>query len=121
MTIDELLEKNELQYEKKKLEAGIMIYKIENINIMFWINEGNDFRMKRKWFEKLESNCDQYAIFGCDKVNKKFYYMKFQNKNNWLSGSFRNCSKSELHLGKQVLNYQSTISKLMVDLQKYRK
>lgn len=49
-------------------------------------------------------------------IKRVYYYIKFLNKNNWLSGSLGNCDKSELFLGKQVLNNPSTIRNILTDL-----
>lgn len=118
MTINELLDKHNIKYEKIKNDKGINLFKVGNTNVLFWINDGNAFKMKRKWFELLEENCEKYALFLYDKKSKQYYYIKFLNKNNWLSGSFDNCDKSELFLGKQVLNSPSTIGNILVDLKK---
>jgi hypothetical protein len=118
MTIGELLDKNKIDNTKIKTEKGITILKIKEMNVIFWINEGNVFKMKRTWFEMLEENCKQYSLFLYDKKDNKYFYIKFQNKNNWVSSGFNNCDKSEVFLGKQVLNYPSTINKILVDLKK---
>lgn len=118
MTIHELLDKHNIKYEKLKADKGINLFKVGNTNVLFWINDGNAFKMKRNWFELLEDNCEKYALFLYDKKGKQYYYIKFLNKNNWLSGSFGNCDKSELFLGKQVLNSPSTIGNILTDLKK---
>lgn len=38
--------------------------------------------------------------------------------NNWLSSGFYNCDKPELYLGKQVLNYTSTLNQIISELKK---
>lgn len=118
MTINELLDKHNIKYEKIKAEKGISLFSVGKTNVLFWINEGNAFKMKRSWFELLEENCERYALFLYDKKAKQYYYIKFLNKNNWLSGSFNNCDKLELFLGKQVLNSPSTIGNILADLKK---
>lgn len=120
MTINELLDKYEIKYKSVKVEKGINIFKIGATNILFWINDGNVFKMKRSWFESLDNNCERYNLFLYDKKGKQYYYLKFLNKNNWLSGSFNNCDKPELFLGKQVLNSPSTLGNIIKDLKKYR-
>lgn len=119
MTITEVFDKNQINYKRVKAEKNMILYKIGEMNVMVWINDGNSFKMKKSWFEILEGDCNQYSLFLCDKKNKQYYYIKFPNKNNWLSGSFKNCDKEELFLGKQVLNYSSTITKLLIDLKRY--
>lgn len=94
------------------------LFKVGNTNVLFWINEGNAFKMKRDWFELLEKNCERYTLFLYNKKDKQYYYIKFLNKNNRLSGSFNNCDKPELFLGKQVLNSPSTIGNILADLKK---
>lgn len=116
MTINELFDKYEIKYKKIAADKGITLFNIGNMNVMFWMNDGNAFKMKRKWFEALEAGCEKYALFLLDKKTKTYYYIKFLNKNNWLSGSFKGCDKPELFLGKQVLNSQSTLSKIISDL-----
>ena len=66
----------------------------------------------------LQENCEKYILCLYDRKNNKYYYIKFPNKSNWLSGSFNSCGKEELFLGKQVLNNQSTIGNILVDLKK---
>lgn len=121
MTIYELLDKYEIKYKNLSSEKSINIFSVGNLNVLFWINDGNVFKMKRKWMEQLSDNCVEYALFLLDKKTKKYYYVKFENKNNWLSGSFINCDKEELFLGKQILNYPSTITKFVSDMKKYDK
>ncbi len=118
MTINELLDKHNIKYKKIKTDKGINLFKVGNTNVLFWINDGNVFKMQRKWFELLEENCEKYALFLYDKKSKRYYYIKFLNKNNWLSGSFGNCDKPELFLGKEVLNNPSAIGNILTDLKK---
>ncbi len=118
MTVNELLNKHNIKHESILSERGIYIFSIRNTNVLFWINEGNSFKMKRKWFECLEANCEKYALCLYDRHNNKYYYIKFVNKNNWLSASFKGCDKEELFLGKQVLNNQSTIGNILADMKK---
>lgn len=118
MTINELLDKHNINYKKLKAEKGISLFSVGITNVFFWISEGNAFKMKRSWFELLENSCESYALFLDDKKGKQYYYIKFLNKNNWLSGSFNNCDKSELFLGKQVLNSPSTLGNILIDLKK---
>ena len=80
MTIHELLDKHNIKYEKLKADKGINLFKVGNTNVLFWINDGNAFKMKRNWFERLEENCDRYALFLYDKKGKQYYYIKFLNK-----------------------------------------
>ena len=119
MTVNELFDKNQIKYKRTQIDKGIALYKIGKLNVIIWINYGNIFKMERKCFDLLDKECETYALFMCDKKNNQYYYIKFPNKNNWLSGSFRNSDKDELFLGKQVLNYPSTLGKLVVDLKKY--
>lgn len=119
MTINELLDKHDIKYESIKAEKGMNIFKVGTINVLFWINDGNTFKMKHTWFEILENNCEKYNLFLYDKKGKQYYYLKFTNKNNWLSGSFNNCDKPELFLGKQVLNNASTLGNIIADIKKY--
>ena len=119
MTINELLDKHDIKYESIKAEKGMNIFKVGTINVLFWINDGNTFKMKRTWFEILENNCEKYNLVLYDKKGKQYYYLKFTNKNNWLSGSFNNCDKPELFLGKQVLNNVSTLGNIVADLKRY--
>lgn len=116
MTIIDALEKYEIKYSKIKIEKAISIFKVGEMNVLFWINDGNAFEMKRRWFELLAKECLSYALILYDKTNKKYYFIKLPNNNNWVSGSFNNCDKSELFLGKQVLNYPSTINSILKDL-----
>ena len=47
MTISELLDKHNIKYEKLKADKGINLFKVGNTNVLFWINDGNAFKMKR--------------------------------------------------------------------------
>lgn len=118
MTIIELLDKYNIEYTKVKADKSINIFKVGNTNVLFWINNGNAFKMKRVWYDTLEKDCEDYVLFLYDKRDKRYYYVKFANKNNWLSGSFRNCDKPELFLGKQVLNSSNTLESIIKDLKK---
>ncbi len=118
MTVNELLNKHSIKHESIFSEKGIYIFSVGSTNVLFWINEGNSFKMKRDWFEILQKNCEKYVLCLYDRKNNKYYYIKFPNKNNWLSGSFNSCEKEELFLGKQVLNNQSTMGNILVDLKK---
>lgn len=53
MAINELLDKHNIKYEKIKAEKGISLFRVGNINVFFWINEGKAFKMKQSWFELL--------------------------------------------------------------------
>lgn len=119
MTITELLNKYDIRHEKVKAEKGITLLKIKDTNVLFWINDSNMFKMKRQWFEILEKDCKQYILFLYDKKEKKYYYLKFLDKNNWFSSSFYGCDKPELYLGKQVLNYSKSLNQIVADLKKY--
>ena len=116
MTITEVLNKYDIKHEKIKAEKGITLLRIKETNILFWINDNNVFKMKRQWFDCLEKDCKQYVLFLYDKQDKKYYYVKFINKNNWFSSNFYNCDKSELYLGKQILNYSKSLNQIIVDL-----
>ena len=118
MTVDELLNKHNIKHESILSEKGIYIFSVGSTNVLFWINEGNSFKMKRDWFKILQENCEKYILCLYDRKNNKYYYIKFPDKSNWLSGSFNSCGKEELFLGKQVLNNQSTIGNILVDLKK---
>lgn len=118
MTIFELLDKYDIKYRKISSDKGRYFFKIANTNVMFWINNGNIFKMKRSWYELLKNDCDKYILFLFDKKEKKYYYLKFLNKNNWFSGSFENCNKSELFLGKEVLNNVKSLGSIINDLKK---
>ena len=109
----------EIKNKKIGKDKNVNIFCVGKLNVLFWINEGKSFKMKREWFEILSNNCDQYALLLFDKKGKKYYYIKFRNKNNWISGSFNNCDKNELFLGKQILNYPSTIAQVITDIQKH--
>ena len=119
MTIYELIEKNNIKYEIVKKGKEMNVFKVGTTNILFWINSGNTFKMKRDWFQIIEDNCEKYSLFLYDKSGKQYYYLKFPNKNNWLSGSFKSCDKSELFLGKQVLNSSSTLNNIIADIKKH--
>lgn len=119
MTIYDLLEKHEIKCKRISGEKNINIFSVGKLNVIFWINDGNVFKMRRKWMEQLSNKCDEYALFLFDKKAKKYYYVKFRNKNNWLNVSYINCDKEELFLGKQILNYPSTIAKFIADVKKY--
>lgn len=120
MTIEELLKKNEIDYSVIEKSKPIQLIRVADTNVMIWINEGNVFKLKRSCFEILESNCSKYVVMLLDKSNKKYYYIKFQEKNNWLSSGFYSCDKSEIFIGKQVLNYESTIPKIISELKKIK-
>lgn len=118
MTLGELLTQNGIKFTKVLSQSGLALLKIENTNVLFWNNENNVFKMKREIFEALERNCSSYRLVLLDKEEKKYYYLKFPNMNNWLSNGFNSCDKKELYLGKQVLNCQSTLNSIVMDLKK---
>ena len=120
MTIEELLKKNEIDFSVIEKSKSIQQIRIADTNVMIWINEGNVFKFKRCLFEKLENNCSQYALMLFDKNNKKYYFIKFVEKNNWLSSGFYSCDKNEIFLGKQVLNYETTLPKILAELKKLK-
>ena len=121
MTIDELFDKNQIKYNKIKYGKGKSIFKINETNVLFWINNNNVFKLERKWFELLESDCKKYVLFLFDKENKKYYYLKFQDVNNWLSSGFYSCDKPELYLGKQIMNSTQSLAYIISDLKKMSK
>lgn len=47
MTVDELLNKHNIKHESILSEKGIYIFSVGSTNVLFWINEGNSFKMKR--------------------------------------------------------------------------
>lgn len=119
MTIYELLDKYEIKSNKIKNDKNANIFSVGEINVLFLINNSNAFKIKREWFNALSDKCNKYALFLFDKKDKKYYFIKFMKKNNWLSGSFIDCDKDELFLGKQVLNYTSSIGKFITEMKKY--
>jgi len=119
ITIYDLLDKYEIKNKKIGNDKNVNIFCVGKLNVLFWINDGNSFKMKRNWFEMLSNNCEEYALLLFDKKDKIYYCNKFHNKNNWLSGSFNNCDKSVLFLEKQILNYSSTIVKVITYIQKH--
>ena len=47
------------------------------------------------------------------------HYLKLNKKVNWVKSCFATCDKDELFLGKQVLNYTSSIGKFITEMKKY--
>lgn len=111
MTIYELLDKNGISYTKINVKKGMNMFKIGNTNVLFKVNNNNQFSLQRDVFRILESNCDFYALLLLNSVGKTYYFLDFKNKNNWLKGCFESCDKKEIRLGKIVLNEKSTLNK----------
>ncbi len=118
MTITDVLKKYDIEHTVIAKTNQTIFLRLKSKTVLFWINEGNAFKMKRKWFELLQKEEKKYALVLCDKVNKKYYYLKFNEENNWLQNSFDNCDKDELFLGKQVLNELTTLNRIMMDIKK---
>ena len=118
MTIFEVLDKYDICYTKIGNTMKANMFSVGNINCLFKVNKGNVFKLDRKTFDILRNDCEEYRIILFDSVNKKYYYLKLKNNNNWLSGGFDNCQKDELFLGKQVLNYQNTINSILTELKR---
>lgn len=116
MTIEELFDKYNIEYTVIKKEQKIQLLKVNDYNLLIWINDNNLFKMHRKWFEQLENNCEKYALLLVDKSVKKNYYIKCKNKNNWVSQGFYNCNKNEIYLGKQVMNYEKSLAYIISDI-----
>lgn len=118
MTISELFDKYNISYEMKQQDKGIQLYKVGKTNLLIWLNDGNVFKLRRKWFNALTADGDRYSLLLFDKTEKKYYYLKFNQRNNWFSEGFLNCDKSEIFLGKQVLNYAKTMNQIIPELVK---
>ena len=116
MTIKDILDQNKIVfsiiYKDKKAE----IIQIKDCKIIIWENKGNVFKMRREWFDKLSDNCNKYYILLVDSVNNQTFFIKFIEKNNWLSSSFLCCEKEEIYLGKQVLQYKSDTNKIISEI-----
>jgi len=118
VTINELFDEYNIKYEVTKRDKGIQLYKIGKTNLLIWLNDGNVFKLKREWFNALITGGDRYSLLLIDKTVKKYYYLKFNQRNNWFSEGFLNCDKTEIFLGKQVLNYEKTMNLIITDLVK---
>ena len=92
MTINELFDKYNIRYEMKQQDKGIQLYKVGKINLLIWFNDGNIFKLKRKWFNVLTADGDKYSLLLFDKAAKKYYYLKFNQRN---KNKFHVCCLSE--------------------------
>lgn len=73
MTVIGLLDKYNVPYTRIKSDKAFTLFKVGETNVLFWINDNNVFKMKRKWFELLENDCKQYVLFLYDKQEKKYF------------------------------------------------
>ena len=121
MTIQEILIKNNINFDLIVKEKGNMILKVGELKILVNLNQGNIFKLSRKNFDVLASDGGKFALWLIDSKENKHYYLKFINKNNWLTNSFVSSSKSELNLGKEVLKKNAKISVIMEDLALFNK
>lgn len=121
MTIQEILIKNNINFDLIVKEKGNMIFKVGELKILVNLNQGNIFKLSRKNFDVLASHGGKFALWLIDSKENKHYYLKFINKNNWLTNSFVSSSKSELNLGKEVLKKNAKISVIMEDLALFNK
>ena len=121
MRIQEILIKNNINFDLIVKEKGNMIFKVGELKILVNLNQGNIFKLSRKNFDVLASDGGKFALWLIDSKENKHYYLKFINKNNWLTNSFISSSKSELNLGKEVLKKNAKISVIMEDLALFNK
>ena len=80
---------------------------------MYIRNKTNAFKFPRELFYYLDNYKLPYTLLLEDTKERKVYFLEFKCENNWLSSSFHRCDKEELFLGKQVLNYQSNIGRII--------
>ena len=120
MTLYEVLDKYQINYKRIAVGKNINLFNVGKTNVAFMINNGNVFKMTRKTYEILTSNCEDLFIVLLDSKNKKYYAIKLK-LNNWLTSGFKNCDKNELFLGKQVLNYPTTLNRVITELKKMSK
>lgn len=117
MTIQEIFDKNNVQYTIISKEKGKQIIHLTKTDLMLYIKseQGSTFKMSMRDFETLDS-AKGMVLWLIDASLKRNYYIKFMNKTNWLSASFANCTKSEIFLGKQVLNNRREQKQILQDL-----
>lgn len=118
MTVKNILEQNKILFSIIYKDKKVEIIQIKDCKIIIWVNKGNIFKMDRKWFEKLSNNCSKYYTVLVDSINNQMFFIKFIEKNNWLSNSFSCCEKEEIFLGKQVLQYKSDMNKIISEIKK---
>lgn len=116
MTIQELLKSNDIFFTVKYKEKNTLLLDISNYSVLVLLNNSSSFKMKRSLFEEMIKISEKQIYILIDNTSKKYYFMKFPKANNWLSSGFYNCDKQELFLGKQVLNYQKSLSNIMSEL-----
>ena len=87
-------------------------------HILYLERKNNIFCLDRDLFEYLDNNKLPYSLLLYDKSNDKYYYLELDKKVNWIKSCFNTCTKDQIHLGKQVLNYQIQVTSLVQKLQK---
>ncbi|WP_373600501.1 hypothetical protein [Paraclostridium bifermentans] len=122
MKIDKILKNKNIPYKVQEYDDYINIYKVGNsklINIVTMIEKGNVFKIDSDLFYYLNNQKEPYSFLLIDRLENKFYYLDFKNKNNWIKSSFERSGKDEIYFGKIVLNNRITKDKVTSILYQY--
>lgn len=117
MKIEDLIKT--IDYKVIDEDEDFKIFKIANKrHVLYLERKNNIFNLERDLFEYLDNNKLPYSLLLHDKSKDKYYYLELAKEVNWVKSCFKTCSKDQIYLGKQVLNYQVKTTQLM---QKFRK
>lgn len=123
MNINEILNDMGIKYKEQEYDDYINIYKLGNqksINLITMMEKGNIFKIDSDLFYYLDNQKELYAFLLIDRIDKKYYYLDFKDKRNWLKSSFDRSNKDEIYFGKIVLNNKITKDNLIIKLQSYK-
>lgn len=123
MNINEILNDLGIKYKEQEYDDYINIYKLGNqksINLITMMEKGNIFKIDSDLFYYLDNQKELYAFLLIDRIDKKYYYLDFKDKRNWLKSSFDRSNKDEIYFGKIVLNNKITKDNLIIKLQSYK-
>lgn len=103
MNIKEIINKNNISFEEKKLKnLTYLIFKNETILVLIKNNK-NVFKILREDFNEIEQELLDYDFCLIDNVKNQLYYMKIKEPNNFIRNAFDHTTKDEIYFGKEIL------------------
>lgn len=118
MKFGKVLKENNIQFIEEEYDNNIYLYKIKGIiNLVYMEGEVNIFSLDRDLFYYLNNQNEIYGFVFYANDNDATYFLKFKNKNNWLSRCFESSNKDSLYFGKEILNNKKDCKNIISDIE----
>ena len=108
MDIKEIVKKNHIDFEERKLKhLTYLIFANETILVLIKNNK-NIFKITREDFDEIEQELLDYDFCLIDNVKNQLYYMKIKEPSNFIRDAFDHTTKDEIYFGKEILQNKIT-------------